>query len=94
MELDNLQTFFGLFSQWRFHIPDYQRGYAWGKDQWEDLLEDLSTLTEDNEHFTGLLVLHENRDPNLSVKTRGIPETGIRHCGWSATAYNNRHSSQ
>ena len=41
-------------------------------DQWEDLLEYLSTLTEDNEHFTGLLVLHENRDPNLSVKTRGI----------------------
>jgi len=72
MELDNLQTFFGLFSQWRFHIPNYQRGYAWGKDQWEDLLEDLSTLTEDNEHFTGLLVLHENHDPNLSVKTRGI----------------------
>jgi hypothetical protein len=72
MELDNLLTFFGLFSQWRFHIPDYQRGYAWSKDQWEDLLEDLSTLTEDNEHFTGLLVLHENRDPNLSVKTRGI----------------------
>jgi uncharacterized protein with ParB-like and HNH nuclease domain len=72
MELDNLQTLFGIFSQWRFHIPDYQRGYAWGKPQWDDLLEDLSTLTENNEHFTGLLVLHENRDQKLAVKTRGI----------------------
>ena len=45
MDLDNLQTFNGLFSNWRFHIPDYQRGYAWGQDQWQDLMHDLSTLT-------------------------------------------------
>ncbi len=72
MDLDNLETFFGLFSQWRFHVPDYQRGYAWGQDQWKDLLEDLDTLTDDNDHFTGLLVLHENHDSALHVRTRGI----------------------
>lgn len=72
MDLDNLQTFHSLFSNWRFHIPDYQRGYAWGADQWQDLMDDLSTLTEDNDHFTGLLVLHENKDPNLLAKALGI----------------------
>jgi len=72
MDLDNLQTFYGLFSQWRFHIPDYQRGYAWGMDQWKALMDDLLTLTDDNDHFTGLLVLHENTNPDLKIKVRGI----------------------
>jgi len=71
-DLDNLQTFYSLFSQWRFHIPDYQRGYAWGEDQWKALMDDLSTLTDHNDHFTGLLVLHENDDPTLRVKAKGI----------------------
>ena len=68
MDLDNLQTFHSLFSQWRFTVPDYQRGYAWGVDQWKALMEDLSTLTDDNDHFTGLLVLHENNDPDPRIK--------------------------
>ena len=72
MDLDNLQTFYGLFSNWRFHVPDYQRGYAWEKDQWQDLMDDLSTLTDDNDHFTGLLVLHKNKDPNLQARALGI----------------------
>jgi hypothetical protein len=72
MDLDNLQTFHSLFSQWRFTVPDYQRGYAWGSDQWKAMMEDLSTLTNDNDHFTGLLVLHENTDPDVHVKTLGL----------------------
>lgn len=72
MDLDNLQTFHGLFSQWRFTIPDYQRGYAWGTDQWKAMMEDLATLTDDNDHFTGLLVLHENINPAMRIKTSGI----------------------
>lgn len=72
MDLDNLQTFHSLFSQWRFTVPDYQRGYAWGADQWKAMMEDLSTLTDDNDHFTGLLVLHENKEPDVRIKTRGI----------------------
>jgi hypothetical protein len=71
-DLDRLQTFFSMFSQYRFRIPDYQRGYAWGENQWRELLEDISTLTDDNEHFTGLLVLHENNDPAMRVKTKGM----------------------
>jgi uncharacterized protein with ParB-like and HNH nuclease domain len=71
MDLDNLQTFKALFSEYRFHIPDYQRGYAWTKDQLDDLLNDILTLTEENEHFTGLLVLKENEDPDLVVEIEG-----------------------
>jgi len=35
-------------------------------------MDDLSTLTDNNDHFTGLLVLHENNDPNLKLKAKGI----------------------
>ena len=72
MDLDNLQTFYGLFSQFRFHIPDYQRGYSWDEGQWKALMDDLSTLTEHNDHFTGLLVLHETKDQSLKIKIKGV----------------------
>lgn len=71
MDLDNLQTFKALFSEYRFHIPDYQRGYAWTKSQLDDLLNDILTLTDENEHFTGLLVLKENEDSNLVAEIEG-----------------------
>lgn len=71
-DLDTLQTFNSLFSQYRFRIPDYQRGYAWGEKEHSELLEDIASLTDGNEHFTGLLVIHENHDPALRVKTRGM----------------------
>lgn len=71
-DLDKLQTFFSLFSQYRFRIPNYQRGYAWGEKEWRELLEDIATLTEDNEHFAGLLVLHENRDPVVRIRIKGV----------------------
>ena len=71
-DLDNLLSFFSLFSQYRFRIPDYQRGYAWGEKEHTELLDDIATLTDDNEHFTGLLVIHENHEPGLRVKTRGM----------------------
>ncbi len=71
-DLDTLQTFNSLFSQYRFRIPDYQRGYAWGEKEHSELLEDIASLTDGNEHFTGLLVIHENYEPALRVKTRGM----------------------
>lgn len=71
-DLDTLQTFNSLFSQYRFRIPDYQRGYAWGEKEHGELLEDIASLTDGNEHFTGLLVIHENHEPALRVKARGM----------------------
>ena len=43
--MDHLLTLQKAFSDQMFCIPDYQRGYAWDKTQWEDLLEDLEWLT-------------------------------------------------
>ncbi len=37
-----------------FVIPDYQRGYAWGKSQLDDLWEDLENLSETRNHYTGM----------------------------------------
>jgi hypothetical protein len=42
-----------------FHVPKYQRGYAWKASQLEDFIDDLQLLlTDDNgsEHFFGSLV--------------------------------------
>jgi hypothetical protein len=46
-----------IFADQVFHVPDYQRGYAWEKRQWDDLLEDLDLLPAGRTHFTGTLVL-------------------------------------
>jgi hypothetical protein len=55
--MDGLLTVENLFSGRRFDVPDYQRGYAWGKDQWTDLLDDLEALPPTKDHFTGMVVL-------------------------------------
>jgi len=51
-----------LFAQKAFRIPSYQRGYAWGEKQWEDLWEDLLDIEKDEHgdfrhHFTGTISL-------------------------------------
>ena len=53
-ELISLST---LFQNRLFRIPDYQRGYAWKKEQLIDFWEDLLNLHEDRYHYTGLLSL-------------------------------------
>ncbi|HEY53849.1 MAG TPA: DUF262 domain-containing protein, partial [Caldilineae bacterium] len=49
-----------LFLDRIFHVPDYQRGYAWEKKQWDDLLQDLELLPKGRNHFTGTIVLCPN----------------------------------
>ena len=53
-----------IFNQKFFRIPDYQRGYSWGKSQLNDFWEDLENLQEGRTHYTGLLtveLLDENQ---------------------------------
>lgn len=38
-------------------VPDYQRPYAWGQGQLDDLWEDLDVLGPHGRHYTGTLVL-------------------------------------
>jgi len=40
-----------------FRLPLYQRPYAWTKDQWADLLDDVLSLPKDDSHFFGAIVV-------------------------------------
>jgi hypothetical protein len=57
--MENLYTVSQVFSDRLFHVPDYQRGYAWDKQQCDDFIADLELLGAGKEHFFGLLILHE-----------------------------------
>ena len=50
----SLQT---LFNDWIFCVPEYQRGYAWEKQQVKEFLDDLSLLDSTRHHYTGTVVL-------------------------------------
>jgi len=56
--MQHLQSIEEIFQRKLFKIPDYQRGYAWEKDQWQDLIEDIELMEEGQEHYTGTLVIH------------------------------------
>ena len=57
MANSKLNTLLEIFNQRIFRIPDYQRGYAWGKTQLEDFWEDLQNLKDGKQHYTGLLTV-------------------------------------
>ena len=48
-----------LFKEKLFRIPDYQRGYAWQREQLKDFWEDLINLSDDRSHYTGVLTLKQ-----------------------------------
>lgn len=76
--MNHLQTIQEVFSDKLLHVPDYQRGYAWDRQQWTDLLDDLDLLEEGFEHYTGTLVLHRNdqvkfiSEESISLKTYDV----------------------
>lgn len=45
-----------------YSVPLYQRDYSWNQDQWEDLLEDIQRLTDDDLHYMGSIVLQFSND--------------------------------
>lgn len=55
--MNNTFTFEKIFLGRMFRIPDYQRGYAWEKRHWNDLIEDLELLPLGRTHYTGTLVV-------------------------------------
>jgi hypothetical protein len=52
-----LQSLNSIFNNRVFRIPDYQRGYAWGREQLDDFWEDLNLLGTQRNHYTGQLTL-------------------------------------
>lgn len=59
--MKSLESLKSIFKERLFKIPDYQRGYAWQKDQLKDFWEDITNLPKDRFHYTGLLSLKEVR---------------------------------
>jgi len=57
--LKSLESLKSIFKERIFKIPDYQRGYAWQKEQLKDFWEDITNLPNDRFHYTGLLSLKE-----------------------------------
>lgn len=68
--MEGLQTVQEIFADKLFRVPDYQRGYAWEKKQWQDLIDDLEDLPEGKEHYTGTVIL------NLSNTDQPVREEG------------------
>jgi len=54
-------------AQEAYKVPLYQRPYAWTKDQWEDLFEDLKDLKSDDVHFLGSIVVVPEGEHRLGV---------------------------
>jgi len=57
--MDEPRSLDSLFKEKLLRIPDYQRGYAWRREQLEDFWEDLINLPEGRSHYTGVLTLKE-----------------------------------
>lgn len=57
--MDEPKPLDSLFKEKRFRIPDYLRGYAWGREQLDAFWEDLVNLPDGRSYYTGLLTLKE-----------------------------------
>lgn len=63
--MEHLQTIEKVFSDKLLKVPDYQRGYAWDIKQCNDLVEDLDLIGDNQDHYTGTLVVHKSNDGYL-----------------------------
>lgn len=52
-----LQSLNDIFERRILRIPDYQRGYAWSKQQLADFWEDIIQLDSTRVHYTGVITL-------------------------------------
>lgn len=47
----------GLFAGGRFHVPEFQREYAWGDDEVTEFFRDLSGALNEETYFLGLVIV-------------------------------------
>ncbi|MCZ8227606.1 MAG: DUF262 domain-containing protein, partial [Burkholderiaceae bacterium] len=59
-----------LFKEKLFRIPDYQRGYAWQRDQLRAFWEDLVNLAGTQMHYTGVLTLMKINGPLIAPASK------------------------
>ena len=66
------QTFQDLLSNGaKYRVPRFQRDYAWGKEQWEDLWADIETLDEEKFHYMGYIVLQTKKNTDYEIVIDG-----------------------
>ncbi|WP_258099546.1 DUF262 domain-containing protein [Marinoscillum pacificum] len=59
--IKDLLTLNDIVSDKLFKIPDYQRGYSWGKRQLTDLIKDIDHIQDkSHKHYTGTIVITSN----------------------------------
>ena len=59
-----------LFKEKIFRIPDYQRGFAWQREQLKAFWEDLVNLSGNRSHYTGVLTLKHIPSEEISPSQR------------------------
>ncbi len=79
-QLKNVQT---IFNERLFRVPDYQRGYSWGKDQLEDFWHDINNLPTGRNH-RGVETLGRR-----SLAYQSGRMSALLRCRWPATSYHN-----
>lgn len=69
-----------LYENKLFRIPDYQRGYAWKKNQLQDFWDDIVNLQNGRYHYTGLLSLKQMSDDSAKnlLEDRWVLEMGYK----------------
>ena len=61
-----LTSFDRVFRNRIFRIPDYQRGYAWRREQFVYFWEDLINLEDGRRHYTGMLTIREHSPDSIA----------------------------
>ena len=52
----------------RFFVPEFQRDYSWDTEQWDDLWQDIITMTDEHdEHYMGYLVLQTEDEKKFYI---------------------------
>jgi uncharacterized protein with ParB-like and HNH nuclease domain len=62
----SISEIFGIEEKMKYAVPKYQREYIWGRDNWENLLNDL--LDSDEGHFLGSILCVDKGTDFLDVK--------------------------
>ncbi|MDE6142674.1 MAG: DUF262 domain-containing protein, partial [Muribaculaceae bacterium] len=65
-----LLSLFEIFNNRIFRIPDFQRGYSWGKQQLDEFWEDIQNLSIGKSHYIGQLTVDPISYESIANKER------------------------
>lgn len=73
----------GLFANKCFRIPNYQRGYAWGESQLNDLWDDIMDIQKNGAiyrpHYTGAITLQQIDQSELTPTEKKLSAEGMEY---------------